>query len=59
VTKEKRLRMTAEGFMAALVACGYRGPWRWSNMDWELPFYRVWRRCRLHSAIPTASRGLS
>jgi hypothetical protein len=35
--------MTAEGFMAGLVACGYRGPWRWSHLDWELSFYRVWR----------------
>jgi len=30
--------------MAGLVACGYRGPWRWSNLDWELSFYRVWAR---------------
>lgn len=43
MTKTQRLRMTAGGFMAALVACGYRGPWRWSHLDWELPFYRVWR----------------
>jgi len=43
MTKQQRLRTTAAGFMAGLVACGYRGPWRWSNLDWELPFYRVWR----------------
>ena len=41
-TKHQRLRGTADGFMAALVECGYRGPWRWSNLDWELPFYQVW-----------------
>jgi hypothetical protein len=29
--------------MCALVACGYVGPWRWSNLDWELPFYQAWR----------------
>lgn len=29
--------------MAALVANGYRGPWRWSNLDWELSFYKAWR----------------
>lgn len=43
MTKPQRLRMTAEGFIAGLVACGYRGPWRWNNLDWELSFYRVWR----------------
>ena len=43
MTKAQRLRMTAEGFMAGLVTCGYEGPWRWNNLDWELPFYRVWR----------------
>ena len=29
--------------MAGLVANGYRGPWRWNNLDWELSFYRAWR----------------
>ena len=44
MTKQQRLRTTAEGFMAGLVVCGFRGPWRWSHLDWELPFYRVWRQ---------------
>jgi hypothetical protein len=43
VNKQQRLRNAAEGFMGGLVANGFRGPWRWSNLDWELPFYRVWR----------------
>jgi hypothetical protein len=43
MTKQQRLRATAEGFMAGLVACGYRGPWRWSNLEWEPAFYRAWR----------------
>lgn len=29
--------------MAGLVANGFRGPWRWSNMDWERAFYIAWR----------------
>lgn len=28
--------------MAGLVANEFSGPWRWSHLDWELPFYRVW-----------------
>lgn len=43
MTKQQRLRTTAEGFMAGLLACGYRGPWRWSHLTWELPFYQAWR----------------
>ncbi len=44
MTKQQRLRTTVEGFMAGLVACGFRGPWRWSHLDWELPFYGAWRQ---------------
>lgn len=29
--------------MAGLVANGFRGPWRWNNLDWELAFYKAWR----------------
>jgi hypothetical protein len=43
VTKQQRLRNTAEGFMAGLVVNGFRGPWRWNNLDWELAFYKAWR----------------
>jgi hypothetical protein len=42
MTKAQRLRMTADAFMAALVACGFRGPWRWTNVDWEPSFLRAW-----------------
>ncbi|NRQ51727.1 hypothetical protein [Aeromicrobium stalagmiti] len=42
MNKTQRLRNTADGFMAALVANGFRGPWRWSHLDWELPFYQAW-----------------
>jgi hypothetical protein len=42
MSKQQRLRNAAEGFMAALVECGFRGPVRWSNLDWELPFMHVW-----------------
>jgi hypothetical protein len=42
MTKPQKLRMTAEGLMAGLVACGYRGPWHWSHSDWELAFYKAW-----------------
>lgn len=44
MSKQQRLRTTAEGFMGGLVVCGFRGPWRWSHLEWELPFYRAWRR---------------
>ena len=44
VTKQQRLRNVAEGFMAGLVANGFNGPFKYSNLDWELPFYRVWHR---------------
>jgi hypothetical protein len=53
MTKQQRLRTTAEGFVAGLVACGYRGPWRWSHLDWELPFYRVWRQWSPQQHTPT------
>lgn len=41
-SKEQRLRTTADGFMAGLVACGFRGPWRYRNLDWEGAFLNVW-----------------
>ncbi|GGB23220.1 hypothetical protein GCM10011492_11340 [Flexivirga endophytica] len=44
MTKQQRLRNTAEGLMAGLVANGFRGPFRYSHLDWELPFYRAWAR---------------
>lgn len=43
MNKQQRLRNAAEGFMGGLVANGFRGPWRWNNLDWELAFYKVWR----------------
>ncbi len=42
MTKQQRLRNTAEGLMAGLVECGFRGPAHWSNLDWELPFMKAW-----------------
>lgn len=44
MTKQQRLRTTAEGFMAGLLVRGFRGPWRWSHLEWELPFYVAWRQ---------------
>jgi hypothetical protein len=44
MNKTQRLRNAGDGLMAGLVLAGYRGPWRWSNLEWELPFYRVWRQ---------------
>lgn len=41
MTKQQRLRNTDEGLMAGLVGCGFRGPARWSNFDWELPFMKA------------------
>lgn len=29
--------------MAGLVVCGYRGSWRWNDLNWELVFYKAWR----------------
>lgn len=52
MTKQQRLRTTADGFMAALVECGFRGPVRWSNLDWELPFMRAWARWAPSSRTP-------
>lgn len=43
MTKQQRLRNVAEGFLAGLVAAGFDGPFRYSHLDWELPFYRAWR----------------
>lgn len=44
MNKQQRLRNAAEGFMAALVECGFRGPVHWSNLDWELPFLQAWHQ---------------
>lgn len=42
MTKQQRLRNTAEGLMAGLVECGFHGPAHWNNLDWELPFITAW-----------------
>jgi hypothetical protein len=49
MTKTQKLRNVAEGFMAALVECGYRGPWRWAHHQWEGAFYRVWTSWAPHT----------
>lgn len=41
MNKQQRLRNLAEGFLAALVECGYEGPWRWPHHRWEGSFYRA------------------
>lgn len=43
MSKQQKLRNVADGFMAALVANGYEGPWRWRDLDWEFAFYKAWR----------------
>ena len=53
MNKQQRLRNTAEGVMAALVECGFRGPVRWSNLDWELPFVQAWGRWAPASRSPS------
>lgn len=30
--------------MAGLVAAGFQGPFKYSHLTWELPFYRAWAR---------------
>lgn len=42
-TKQQRLRNTAEGFIAALVAVGFRGPFWSAWHQWEGAFYSAWR----------------
>ena len=49
MTKTQKLRNLAEGFVAALVECGCRGPWKWAHHQWEGPFYRVWAEWEPHS----------
>ncbi|MEP7738890.1 hypothetical protein ABKW28_14645 [Nocardioides sp. 31GB23] len=49
MTKTQKLRNLAEGLMAGLVECGYRGPWRWAHHQWEGPFYRAWDRWEPHT----------
>lgn len=41
--KPKRLRNTAEGFMAGLVAVGFKGPFWSAWHQWEGAFYSAWR----------------
>lgn len=41
--KDQKLRNTAEGFMAGLVAAGHEGPFSWHNLEWELAFYDAWQ----------------
>jgi hypothetical protein len=43
MTKQQKLKNTAEGLLAGLVAVGYEGPWRWAHHQWEGAFYRAWR----------------
>jgi hypothetical protein len=47
--------------MAGLVANRFLGPFRYSHLDWELPFYRAWARWpparRDPSAFPTFEIG--
>jgi hypothetical protein len=54
VTKQQRLRNTAEGLMAGLVANGFPGPFRYSHLHWELPFYRAWARWAPAQRNPSA-----
>lgn len=61
MTKQQRLRNAAEEFMVGLVANGFRGPWRWNNLDWELAFYKAWREWppqqRDHKSFPSFEVG--
>ncbi|NTW39506.1 MAG: hypothetical protein HGA44_06385 [Cellulomonadaceae bacterium] len=43
LTKQQKLRNTANGLLAGLVAVGFEGPWRWAHHEWETAFYKVWR----------------
>lgn len=47
--------------MAGLVANGFAGPFRFSHLDWEFPFYTAWDRwapaLRDPSAFPTFKVG--
>jgi hypothetical protein len=43
VNKQQKLKNTAEGLLAGLVAVGFKGPWRWAHHEWEGAFYRAWR----------------
>jgi hypothetical protein len=45
--------------MAGLVANGFRGPWRWRNLDWELPFYEVWREWPPQQRDPSSFPGFA
>lgn len=44
MNKQQKLKNTAEGFLAGLVAVGFEGPWRWAHHQWEGPFYRAWAK---------------
>lgn len=43
MNKQQKLKNTAEGLLAGLVAVGFDGPFRWAHHEWETAFYRVWR----------------
>ena len=43
MTKQQKLKNTAEGLLAGMVAVGFDGPFRWPHHEWETAFYRVWR----------------
>ncbi len=43
INKQQKLKNTAHGLLAGMVAIGFEGPWRWAHHQWEGPFYRVWR----------------
>jgi hypothetical protein len=40
--------------MAGLVANGFRGPFSYSHLEWELPFYRAWARWAPAQRNPSA-----
>jgi len=42
VDKQQKLRNTAEGLLAGLIAIGFQGPWRWSHHRWEEAFCQAW-----------------
>jgi hypothetical protein len=47
--------------MAGLIEGGFRGPARWSNLEWELPFMQAWEvwnpKWRVPQDFPTFKVG--
>lgn len=43
MTKQQKLRNTAEGLLAGLAGVGFACPWTWAHHQWEGAFYRAWR----------------